>query len=437
VIVFLTDLTIAGRNLIQHTKRNLFLGTAMAVVAGLMVLLSGLTGGVRAAMLESGTTLQTGHVNVGGFFKPSSGSSAPLVTDFEKVLADTRRIVPEIAYTAVRMRGYAKAVSENASMDLVLSGVDIDKEPHLKDVIQLNAGSLEALREPGTMLLFEDQAKRLEVNVDDDLTLSAPTERGASNTADVRVVAIARNVGVLSSFCAFLPSSTLRQLYNLSPSTTGAIQLYLKDEGKSKEVAERLRLGLKDAHYRVMDPDPQPYWMKLFVKVNAEDWTGQKLDVTTWEDELSFLTWILVALRGLQSILLFVLLGIVLVGILNTMAIAIRERTREIGTLRAIGMQRGKVLELFLLEMLLLGLLGSVGGALAAAGLASLVNAARIPVPEAFLIFVMQDHLRLLVTPATVAWSAGFVAVVAALAAVYPSWKASTLRPITAMHHIG
>ena len=44
-----------------------------------------------------------------------------------------------------------------------------------------------------------------------------------------------------------------------------------------------------------------------------------------------------------------------MIGILNTLAIAIRERTREIGTLRAIGMQRRKVLWLFVLETALLG----------------------------------------------------------------------------------
>lgn len=435
--MFLTDLQIAGRNLAQHTKRNLFLGTAMAVVAGLLVLLNGLTGGIRAAMLESGTTLQTGHVNVGGFFKPTSGSSAPLVTDYQKVLDETRRIVPDIDYVTVRMRGYAKAVSENASMDLVLSGIDIEKEPRLKDVVKLDAGSLDALKEPGTLLLFEDQAKRLEVGIDDVITFSAPTERGASNTADVKVVAIARNVGIMSSFCAFVPSTTLSQLYNLTPTATGAIHVFLKDENQSKVVAERLREGLKKAGYRVMDPDAQPYWMKLYMKVNAEDWTGQKLDVSTWEDELSFLTWILVALKGLQTILLFVLLVIVIVGILNTLAIAIRERTREIGTLRAIGMQRRKVLELFLLEMLLLGVLGSVGGALSAAALSAALNAAHVPVPEAFLMFLMQDHLRLLVTPGIVLWSAVFVTAVTAVAAIYPSWKASRLAPVTAMHHIG
>ena len=50
-----------------------------------------------------------------------------------------------------------------------------------------------------------------------------------------------------------------------------------------------------------------------------------------------------------------VLLVVIGVGIMNTLWIAIRERTREIGTLRAIGMQRRRVLLMFLIEALMLG----------------------------------------------------------------------------------
>jgi ABC-type lipoprotein release transport system permease subunit len=435
--VLLVDLQIAGRNLRQHSKRNLLLGAAIAAVTALLVLLGGLIGGIRSAMLESGTTLSTGHVNVGGFFKPTSGSSAPLVTHWKQVLDETKRITPELDYYTVRMRGYARAVSETSSMDLVLAGIDIAREPRLRQVVQLEAGDLEALAQPGTILLFEDQAERLEVGLGDALTLAAPTERGVNNTADVRVAAIARNVGILSSFSAFMPEASVRQLYQLNAGTTGAIHLFFQDERRAPAIAERLREGLKAAGYRVMDPDPQPYWMKLYMKVNSEDWTGQKLDVTIWEDELNFLTWILSALEGLRGILLFVLLVIVVVGILNTLAIAIRERTREIGTLRAIGMQRRKVLWLFLLEMTLLGVLGAAGGAVAAAGIAAALNAARIPVPEAALMFFMQDTLRILVTPGAVLSSAAFVTGVTALAAIYPAVRASRLEPITAMHHVG
>ena len=434
--MILTDLAIAGRSLAKHTKRNALLAGAISAVTALLVLLGGLTAGIKTAMLDSATTLMTGHVNVAGFFKITSGTGAPLVTDYEKVLAATRRHVPEIEFVTVRGRGFAKVVSETGSMDLALGGLEIGAEPRFRKAIRLTQGNLDDLAQPNTIMLFEDQAKRLGVGVGDALTLSAPTSRGVNNTADLRVVAVAGSVGLLSSFSAFLPADSLRQLYRLKPTATGAIQLHLADPSAAARVAARLRDKLAQDGWRVMDADPQPYWMK-FQRVNSEDWVGQKLDVTTWEDELSFLSWVLTAVRWLTGILVTVLMVIVVVGIMNTLAIAIRERTREIGTLRAIGMQRTKVIWLFLLEAALLGTGGAVAGALAGAGIAALLNAAHLGVPEAVQMFLMQQSLTLSVKMNTVATYVATIAGVTTLAAVYPAWYAARLRPVTAMHHIG
>jgi ABC-type lipoprotein release transport system permease subunit len=387
-------------------------------------------------MLESATTLMTGHVNVGGFFKPTAGSIAVIVTEYDRVLEETRRHVPELEAVSVRGRGWGKGVSETASMDLVLGGLDVAAEPQFRRVVQVLSGSLDDLAQDGTILLFEDQAERLDVEVGDAITISAPTIRGASNTADVRVAAIAKGIGLLSSFHAYVPQSTLRQLYQLNATTTGAVQLYLKDPAQSGAVAARLREALAAAGFRVMDPDPQPYWMK-FQGVQATDWTGQKLDVTTWEDEMSFMSWILKAVEWLTRILLLVLLAIVVVGIANTLAIAIRERTREIGTLRAIGMQRRKVLWLFLLESFLLGLGATVGGALLGALVAAAINSAGIAVPESVRFFLMQQRLTLLVAPGALAEAVGIITAVTTAASFFPSLRAARLRPVTAMHHVG
>jgi len=435
--MLLVDLEVAARNLLRHTRRNLFLGGALAATTALLILLAGLGEGMRASILESATTLMTGHVNVGGFFKVTSGSAAPLVSDYERVLEEARRHVPELDYVTVRGRGYAKIVSEKSSMDMVLGGVDVTTERGLRRTIQPIDGSLDELAKPGTMLLFEGQAKRLEVKAGDVVTLAAPTTRGQNNTADVRVAVVARDSGLLSAFNAFLQADTLRELYQLRPGNTGAIHLYLKDASRSAEVAARLRVKLAEAGWRVMDADPHAYWEKLFQTVPSEDWTGQKLDVSTWEDEMNFMNWLLQAVHVLTGILVFVLMVIVVVGILNTLAIAIRERTREIGTLRAIGMQRRKVRWLLLLEAGLLGVLGTAGGLVLAWAVASGVNAARIPVPEGVQMFLMQQHLYLKVLPGTAVAYAAVLALVTTVASLLPASWAARLKPVTAMHHVG
>jgi putative ABC transport system permease protein len=435
--VLLVDVQIAARNLARHTRRSVLLGGALAAVTGLLVLLGALTGGMEAAMMESATTLMTGHVNVGGFFKITSSSTAPLVSDYPKVLEAVKPHVPGLDYFTVRGRGWSKAVSESTSMDLVLVGVDVANEPAFQRVLRLEEGRIEDLAQPNTVLLFEGQARRLKVRLNDVLTLSAPTDRGVNNTVDVRVAAVARNVGLLSAFSAFIQADTLRQLYGINARTTGAIHLYLTDPGDAPAVASRLRAELSRAGFRVMEPEAQPYWMKLMQTVPGQDWTGQKLDVSTADEEMGQFKQFMLGLRIVSALLGLILMVVVVIGILNTLAIAIRERTREIGTLRAIGMQRSKVLWLFVLETALLGLVGCGSGALLASGIAAALNAAGVALPEAAQIFLAQETLHFLLAPRAIATNVALFAAITVAASILPALRAARLRPVTAMHHVG
>jgi putative ABC transport system permease protein len=432
------DLTIAFRNLVQHRRRTLFLGAAIAAVTALLVLLNGLSTGVRETMIDTATTLSTGHVNVGGFYKVTAGQAAPVVTDYKKVLAVVEKTVPEMAFAVHRGRGWAKLVSDTGSMQAGITGIDIRSEPKFSSVLQLESGKLDDLAQPGTILLFDNQAEKLGVKVGDALTISAPTTRGTNNTIDVRVVAIAHSLGLLSTWNCFIPIESLRALYQINQDSTGVIQIMLnrKDFDHIPAIAARLRQALDQAGYRIMEPDPRAFWMK-FQSVSREDWTGQKLDVTNWEDEISFMTWTLKALQGMSVVLIVILVAIIIIGIMNTMWIAIRERTREIGTLRAIGMHRREVLWMFLLESLMLGFGATIGGVLAGAAIAAGLNAAHLPVPTGLQFFLMSPHLHLSVHGSLMVRSVVLITFITGLAAFYPSLKAARLRPVVAMSHFG
>jgi hypothetical protein len=132
------DLLVAFRNLLQHTRRTLFLGGAIALVTALMVLLTGLSTGTSETMLRSATTLMSGHVNVAGFYKVTEGASAPVVTDYEKVLKVVKASVPELDYVAARGRGWAKIISDTGSIQCGIAGVDIKEEPGFKNVVEVS-----------------------------------------------------------------------------------------------------------------------------------------------------------------------------------------------------------------------------------------------------------------------------------------------------------
>ena len=434
----LADVRIAFMNLVEHGRRSSFLGAAIATVTALFVLLTALSSGIRHTLVNTATTLSSGHLNVGGFFKVTSGTAGPLVTDYQKVEALVRREVPELDFSVHRGRGWGKLVSDDGSMQAGISGIDIQQEPQFRRVLDIFAGDIHELSQPNTLLIFEQQAKKLDLKVGDAVTISASTGRGVANTLDTRVVAIARDVGLLSSFNVFISSESLRQLYQLRPEVTGVIQLHLKPRyvNQLEPIAARLRQRLEAAGYRMMEADPRAFWMK-FQTVSREDWTGQKLDVTSWEDELSFMMWTFRALQALSFILMIILIGIMVAGIMNTLWIAIRERTREIGTLRAIGMQRGSVARLFLMEAVMLGVFGSLAG-VALGGVATwLLNSAKIHVPISVQLFLMRDTLVLKLEPSTLLSSVLMISFVTGAAALYPSIRAASRKPVDAMSHFG
>ncbi len=427
---------IAFRSLMQHRVRSALLGVAIAVVTMLLVAVTGVFEGMQNNLLLSATTLMSGHVNVAGFFKATASQSAPVVTDYKAVMATVRGEVPELDYIVQRGRGWAKLVSDSRSIQVAIGGIDIANEKGFRQVVQLQSGSLDGLARDDGLLLFEEQAKKLEVKVGDRLTFAAPTFKGTNNTIDVTVVAIATNIGMLSTWNTYMSDKGLRRLYQLNDSTTGALQLYLKDIRDVKVVQERLRKAFAAKGFDVMEADARPFFSK-FDSVNRESWTGQKLDITTWEDETSFVKWFVTILTFTGTIVIFVLVVIIAVGIMNVMWITIRERTREIGTLRAVGMQQTSVLSMFVTEGFLLGLFGTVVGVVAGVVLSSSVNAAHIALPKGAQLVLMSDHL--VITP-TLFWLIGGVVLITGtitLISIFPSLRAARMKPISAMSHVG
>ncbi len=430
---------IAFRSLLQHKRRTMVLGSAIAFVTVVMLTLLGIAEGMNRTLIEQSTTLMSGHVNVAGFFKVTAGQAAPVVTNYRKVTEVIRETVPDLKYIAQRGRGWAKVISEGGTNKMFgLTGIDVKSETGLASVLKIKEGKLEDLAKPGTILLFEDQARDLEVKVGDGLTIQAPTPRGVNNTLDVTVVAIAANMGMMSQFSSFINEGSLRQLYQLNDDTTGALMVYMPttDLQALKKTQDKLRDALAKAGYVMMDEDPRAFFFK-FENVTREAWTGQKLDITNWRDEVNFVSWTVDLMNAMAFFLAFVFLSVVGIGIMIVMWISIRERTREIGTLRAIGMQRGNVLRMFLAEGFLLGVLSTSAGAVLGLVLSLVLNAVDISLPPGFQFILLSDHLFIVPTVAWTMVAVIFITTVITLISLIPSFIAARLKPVTAMQHVG
>jgi len=127
-----------------------------------------------------------------------------------------------------------------------------------------------------------------------------------------------------------------------------------------------------------------------------------------------------------------ILVGIALISlavgglsIINTMAMSVAERTREIGIKRAIGGSRSRIVSELVAESALIGFLGGVIGLILGAGVAWLGN--ELGRESGFLLFLL--------TPATALTAVAFATILGALAGLVPALHAARLDPVTALRY--
>ncbi len=440
---------IAVRNLLQARRRSALLSAAIAVVTAMLVLLLSIGEGIRDNLIDSATTLSAGHVSVAGFFKSTPSDASPIITDAARLRSIVEANTPGLAYVIDRHRGWAKVVGPAGTVQAGLSGVDLSQESRLLQTLVLAeeadyveggrsevVGDPTRLAQPHTILLFVNQAKRLGVKVGDAVTVQTETRGGQTNTTDLTVVAVARDVGLLSSFALFVNRADILELYQLNADTTGALWVYLDDIDDAEAAMNHLRGVLVAEGYPVMEHQSAPFFFK-FDTVAGEDWVGQKLDLTIWSDEVSFLGWVLTAFSTVTWFLTGILVVIIGVGILNTLWNAVRERTREMGTMRAIGMRRWQVLALVELEAVLLGAFATTLGALVGTAIALGIDAMHYRIAnEAVRTILLSETLHLAVEPGSVAVAVVVLTLFTALSAAWPALHAARLSPVNAMQHV-
>jgi hypothetical protein len=162
---------------------------------------------------------------------------------------------------------------------------------------------------------------------------------------------------------------------------------------------------------------------------------GLDLKVVDWQQAAGTVGLFLTLMRFVLFFAVAIFLGIALVVINNAMVMATLQRVKEIGTMRAIGAQRGFVVTMLLVEICAVGLaFGLAGAALGAATVAAIRAAGGIPATNDMLNFVFSGPALLpRLGTGTLVSSIVLVVVVAILSALYPAWIAMRVPPVEAM----
>jgi putative ABC transport system permease protein len=202
------------------------------------------------------------------------------------------------------------------------------------------------------VLLSEGLAAMLHLKLNDQAALLTNTIGGQANALDATVGGVFNtgNAGSNDKF-AFMPLALAQSLYDVP------------------EGADRLTILLDEA------AQTDSMRATLQSKLNA---AGFDVEIKTWQELSDFYNQVHDMFDMIFGFIFSIVLTVVVMSVANSMGMTVVERTREIGTLRAIGLKRSSVVKLFATESLLLTLIGCAVGFALTFGVRYGINVAHI-----------------------------------------------------------
>jgi putative ABC transport system permease protein len=404
-------LSLAWRNLVRQKRRTVLMGAVVAFGFAAFAL----AGGFIAQSFEG---LKEGTIQTVGQLQ-AVDRRAVTATE-EKTLefglhdaSRARAIVlrdPAVASVLPRIDFVGLATSGAKSVPYLGVGVDPEPEAAATGARELVVSGSYLTGDGGDgVLLGTGLASALNVKVGDSLTLMATTPDGTLNAVDavVRGLTDVRIKELNDRYLACGVSLSWRLLQ--SPETVSKLVIFLKPRSDEGKAAARLDRALNAAGYPVA--------------------------IRHWRELAVFYGQVKLLYIGIFGFVGAVLAVIVILSAAIVMTMAVTERTREIGTLRALGTRPSGILGMFLAEGAALAAVGCAAGMVLALAIRAVLNASGIilpPPPGA------THGMPINVQFYPLAYAAGLVAMLAtmAIASYFPARRASRLSIVDALSHV-
>ncbi len=419
-------ITLAFRNIGAARKRTVFLSLSLGLTAAIYFLMMNLANSLEARSYEVATLLYTGQVNVVSIHKRKINRAEVMAPQLSQIRSHVQREFPKVVVIE-RQVASIQLITPKGSQSMFLTGIDPVQDERLAQALGVNSDWKEGL------VLFRDQAEKLGIQVGSTVTVRIDPQEGGRNAMDLKVLAVADNRGLMSGLFAFTQRQTVENLAQRKSGTSGLLAIMLPDRFQAGMVRNRLERVLKESGFDLHSNEGSPIWNKT-AQLAQEDWVGTRVGVTTWEDELSPLRWISQLIRAL-TLGFVALLGLLIAfGLSSAIWLLIKQRTREIGTLKAMGFSRWHILGIFMMETQILAVVTGIA-AITLGILALLVlNSLNVSIHnQGVQLFLMAETFEVYPHAGVALQTLIITCLVAGLGTFFPAFSASKLQPSVAL----
>jgi lipoprotein-releasing system permease protein len=391
---------LARRQHASISRVSLFstIGVAVGVLALVvaLALMTGLQGELRNRILGS-----TAHIYVW---------KAGGISDYQ---AEVNRLshIPGVIGAGPAIMGKAIVSSGGETGFITLKGIDPVLEGHVTDIERtMQQGKLLALEgaedeRPG-ILIGRDLAKQLAVKVGDLVELTTPT----ATLTPTGIMTRARTVRVVGIFAL--------GLFEFD-SAYGFVSLDLAKRLLGKDMPDLIQLRVDDIYASAR------------IAREVEEQLGDKYSTEDW----SRLNQSLFSALSLEKMAISITIGlIVMVGALNiisSLILLVRQKSRDIAILKTMGTSSKRVMGIFMMQGLVIGVVGTAVGAVTGVALCWVLD--RYKLIQIPMDVYQVSHVPFVVLPTDLLFVVVSTILICFLATIYPSRQASSLDPVQAL----
>ncbi len=326
----------AWRNLWRNPRRTGVVLTAISVgIAGCIVSMA-INLGMVEGMVDTAIRSGLAHLQIHGSGWDSNPELEVRIVDGGADAARVLDEVPEIESWAPRLRAAGLVASPRASVGVALAGVD----PVRESSVSVAADSIVTgrwLAEPGHIVLGQKLATRLETDIGKKLVVTVQDLHGELTGRAFRVGGILRaGTRDLDDGVVFLRLEEAQSLLGMGDAIS-EIAVVTRDRRRVDSIQAKLQARLE---------------------------TGS--EVRTWQQLEPLLVYLIDSFDSMAWIIYAAVFIAMAFGIANVLLMAVFERTREIGMMRAVGMSPMRVVAMVVLESAFVTTLGLLLGVLLA-----------------------------------------------------------------------